>query len=465
MEKNQLVSVRIADIGQDGEGIGHVCGGPDDGFTVFVKDTVPGDLADVRIVKLKKNYAFGRLMRVTEPSADRVPEACPEARRCGGCQLQAMSHEAQLRMKTKKIINDLERIGHFADAASMMSDIMAPEHAFRYRNKAMYPVAEDKNGEPVAGFYAGRTHQVIACADCLLEPEGNADILRIILGWMKKHHIPAYDETTGKGLIRHILIRRGFATGEILVCLVINGNGIPAAKDLISALEKIDGMTGITYCVQTKPTNTIMSDKIGTIWGRPYITDILRSERYGISARYRISPNSFYQVNHEMAEKLYEKVLEDAALTGSETVMDLYCGAGTISLFLASKAKRVIGVEVVPQAVRDARTNAELNGTANAFFYEGKAEEVVPKLYEEEQVHADVVVVDPPRKGCDAALLRTILQMRPGRLVYVSCDPATMARDLRILADGGFRIVNVQPCEQFSQTVHVESIAALERAD
>lgn len=462
MEKNQLVSVRIADISQNGEGIGHVCAGADEGFTVFVKDTVPGDLADVRIIKLKKNYAYGRLMRVTEPSEDRVPESCPEARRCGGCQLQAMSREAQLRMKTEKVRNDLERIGHFDDVSSMMKEILASGHTYRYRNKAMYPVAEDRNGEPVAGFYAGRTHQVISCTDCLLEPETNADILRIILGWMKKHHVPVYDETTRRGLVRHILIRQGFATGEILVCLVINGNGIPAAGDLISKLEQIDGMTGITYCVQTKPVNTVMTDKIGTIWGLPYITDILRSEKFGISARYRISPNSFYQVNHEMAEKLYEKVLENAALTGSETVMDLYCGAGTISLFLASKARRVIGVEVVPQAVRDARINAELNGTANAFFYEGKAEEIVPKLYEEEHVHADVVVVDPPRKGCDAALLQTILRMKPDRLIYVSCDPATLARDLRILVDGGFRIKNVQPCEQFNQTVHIESVASLE---
>lgn len=463
MEKNQLVTVRIADIGQDGEGIGHVCGGHDNGFTVFVKDTVPGDLAEVRIIKLKKNYAYGRLMRVSESSEDRVPEACPEARRCGGCQLQAMSREAQLRMKTEKVRNDLERIGHFADASSMMSEIMAPEHTLRYRNKAMYPVAEDKNGDPVAGFYAGRTHQVISCTDCLLEPEANSGILRIILGWMRAHHIPAYDEKTRKGLIRHILIRRGFATGEVLVCLVINGSELPAKKDLISGLEKTDGMTGIAYCIQTKPVNAVMTDQIRTIWGIPYISDILRSEKYGVSVRYRISPNSFYQVNHEMAEKLYEKVLEYAALTGSETVMDLYCGAGTISIFLASKAKQVIGVEIVPQAVRDARANAALNGADNTFFYEGKAEEVVPKLYEERRVQADVVVVDPPRKGCDGALLQTIIRMKPARLVYVSCDPATLARDLRILANGGFRIENVQPCEQFSQTVHVETVVLMSR--
>lgn len=463
MTKNEVVTARIADISETGEGIGHVTGGPDDGFTVFVKDTVPGDLAEVKIIKPKKNYAYARLVRVVTPSPDRVEAACPIARQCGGCQLQEMSFQAQLAMKTEKVRRCLERIGHFEDAEALMEPIIAPEHPWRYRNKSLIPIAVGKDGKPVAGFFAGRTHSVIPCTDCLLGPEENKQILETILHWMEKNRVSAYDEEKNTGLVRNVLIRKGFATGEIMVCLVINGKRIPAAQALISGLECINGMTGIALCVNTKRTNVVMTDDVRTLWGQSYITDILRSEKYKTSVMYRISPNSFYQVNHDQAERLYEKVLDYAKLTGRETVMDLYCGTGTISLFLARHAKEVVGVEIVEQAVKDARANAERNGIGNASFYTGKAEEVVPRLYTEKHLHADVVVVDPPRKGCDEKLLKTILDMKPERVVYVSCNPATLARDLRILADGPFTLEKVTPCEQFSQTTHIESVTLLTR--
>ncbi len=461
MEKNEKVTVDVLDIGQDGEGIGRISVGPDAGFTVFVKDTVPGDQAEVLLVKVKKRFAYGRLIRVIHPSSDRQEAACPMARQCGGCQLQAMKPEAQAAMKMKKVTDDLERIGGFENAASLVRPIRVPEKLYRYRNKTIYPIAEGKDGRPTAGFFAGRTHSVIPCEDCLLAPEENKIIRHEVLGWMEDHHIRAFDERTGKGLVRHLMIRKGFATGEILVCLVINGHKIPAQDDLVQRLRQVPGMTGITYSSNTERTNVVLTGNTEVLWGRGYVTDILRPPLDGTEVMYHISPRSFYQVNHDMTERLYQEVLEDAGLTGQETVMDLYCGIGTISLFLARKAERVIGVEIVPEAVRDARQNAELNGIGNAEFFAGRAEEVVPRLYRERRIHADVVVVDPPRKGCDRTLLDTIIRMNPEKAVYVSCDPATLARDLRILADGGFQVKKVQPYENFFGTVHVETVCLL----
>ncbi len=456
--KNDTATAEIIDIGQDGAGIGRT----EDGYTLFVKDTVPGDRAEVRIIKVKKSYGYGRLERVLKASPDRTEPPCPVSRQCGGCQLQMMSYPAQLAMKEEKVRNDLKRIGGFENLE--IRKIVPMESPFRYRNKAQFPVGTDRDGNPIAGFYAGRTHTIIPNPDCLLGCPENREILEEILGWMRDNRIPAYSEETGKGLVRHVLIRKGFATGEIIVCLIINGGRIPASDDLIHRLEKIPGMTGITFSSNTRRTNVIMNGPVKPVWGQEYITDILKSAAFGVSVRYQISPASFYQINPVQTQRIYEKVLELACLHGNETVMDLYCGIGTISLFLARKARKVIGVEIVPRAIEDARKNAQINGIENAEFYVGKAEEVVPGL-EKEGIRADVAVVDPPRKGCDEKLLQTLVRMKPERIVYVSCDPATLARDLKYLSGNGFHAEYVQPYDQFSETVHVETVALLMRTN
>ena len=454
--KNDTVTADIIDLGQDGAGIGRT----EDGYTLFIKDTVPGDRVEVLITKVKKSYGYGKLKQVLKASPDRVDPPCPVARQCGGCQLQMMSYPAQLAMKEEKVRNDLKRIGGFENLE--IQAIVPMESPFRYRNKAQFPVGMDRDGNPITGFYAGRTHTIISNPDCLLGCPENREILNEILDWMKNSRIPAYNEETGKGLIRHILIRKGFATGEIIVCLIINGERIPARDELVARMRKIDGVTGLTYSSNTSRTNVILNGPVKPIWGQEYITDILESRAFGISVRYQISPASFYQINPVQTQRIYEKVLELADLHGNETVMDLYCGIGTISLFLARKAKKVIGVEIVPRAIEDARRNAQINGIENAEFYVGKAEEVVPEL-EQHGIRADVAVVDPPRKGCDEKLLQTLVRMKPERIVYVSCDPATLARDLKYLTENAFRVEYVQPYDQFSETVHVETVCLLSK--
>jgi 23S rRNA (uracil1939-C5)-methyltransferase len=451
------VTIRITDVGQNGEGIGRT----EDGYTLFTKNTVPGDLAEIRIIKTQKTYGFGRLMKLVEASADRTEPFCPIAGQCGGCQLQHMSYEAELKLKENKVRSDLLRIGGIETETE---PIIGMEKNIRYRNKAQFPVGRDAEGNAVAGFYAGHSHRIIPCEDCRLGVEENREILNAVLAWMKEENIPAYDEQTGKGLVRHVLIRKGFATGEIIVCLVINGENLPKKEKLTERLAGIAGMTGITVSSNTRKTNVIMNAPVRTIWGEDAITDILSSEKYDIHVRYRISPASFYQVNPVQTEKIYQKVLELADLAGNETVMDLYCGIGTISLFLAKKAAKVIGVEIVPEAIEDAKKNAVLNGIGNAEFYTGKAEEIVPELYAK-GARADVVVVDPPRKGCDGKLLDTILSMNPRKLVYVSCDPATLARDLKFLTANGYEVKFVQPYDQFCHTVHVETVVLLQKVN
>ena len=309
----------------------------------------------------------------------------------------------------------------------------------------------------MAGFYAGRTHDIIECEDCLLGVEENKDILGIIKGFMRVHGIRPYDETTHKGLVRHALIRKGFHSGEIMVCLVINGKDIPAKDQLVEELCQVKGMTSISYSINQEKTNVIMGKEIVNLYGPGYITDNIGN------VTYQISPLSFYQVNPVQTEKLYGTALEYAGLTGNETVWDLYCGIGTISLFLAQNAKKVYGVEIVPQAIEDARRNAALNNITNAEFFTGKAEEVLPEQYEKNKVYADVIVVDPPRKGCDQVCLDTILKMAPKRVVYVSCDSSTLARDLRYLADGGYEVEKVRCCDMFGQSCHVETVVGLNR--
>lgn len=461
MQKNETAVIEITDIGVNGEGIGKI-----DGYTLFVKDAVIGDKVEVKVMKAKKNYGYARLMRVIEPSADRVEPRCAFARKCGGCQIQEMSYERQLAFKEQKVRGNLERLGGFD--REMLDQVMEPirgmDNPFGYRNKAQFPFGADKEGNPVTGFYAGRTHDIIANTDCALGVPVNQEILEIILDFMKAEGVPAYDEKTGKGLIRHVLIRYGFTTKEIMVCLVVNGRKIPGVEGLVKKLTAIDGMTSISISTNTRQTNVIMGDTYEVLWGQGFIRDYIGN------VRYQISPLSFYQVNPVQTEKLYSQALEYADLKGGETVWDLYCGIGTISLFLAEKAGQVYGVEIVPQAIDDARKNAEINGITNAEFFVGKAEEVLPEYYEDyarqhggEKARADVIVVDPPRKGCDQALLETIVKMAPGRVVYVSCDSATLARDLKYLCGEGYVLEKVRPVDMFPETVHVETVCLLSK--
>ena len=450
MKKDDLVTLKIEDMGVDGEGIGHV-----DGCTLFVKNALIGDVINAKIMKMKKNYGYARMMEILTPSPDRVEPKCAFHKQCGGCQIQALSYEKQLEYKKKKVLNNLQRIGGLSDLPEF--DLVGMEEPYQYRNKAQFPFGTDRNGEIVTGFYAGRTHNIISNTKCYLGVVENEQILKIILAHLEKYHIPAYDEQTGKGLLRHVLIRKGFTTGELMVCLILNGTGLPELKELVAELVKIPGMTSITINVNTKNTNVIMGQEMRSVWGQDYITDYIGN------VKYQISPLSFFQVNPVQTGKLYERALEYAEVESGETVWDLYCGIGTISLFLAQKAKQVYGVEIVPQAIEDAKRNAALNGFTNAEFYVGKAEEVLPKKYREEGTKADVIVVDPPRKGCDEALLQTIVQMAPKRVVYVSCDSATLARDLKYLVNEGYEVKKGTVVDQFPHTVHVETVVLLSR--
>lgn len=450
--KNDLVTLEIEDCGIDGEGIGKA-----DGFTVFVKDAVIGDTVTAKIIKAKKNYGYGRLMEVLKPSPYRVEPKCEFARQCGGCQLQALSYDQQLVFKTNKVKGHLERIGGFTDIP--MEPIIGMDELFHYRNKAQFPVGRNKEGKIVTGFYAGRTHNIIENRDCALGVAENKEVLDRVIAHMEKYGIEPYNEATGKGLVRHVLIRYGYFTKEVMVCLILNGNKIPKEEQLVKSLCEIPGMTSITINVNKKHSNVILGEEIRLLWGQEYITD-----RIG-DISYQISPLSFYQVNPMQTQKLYAKALEYADLHGEETVWDLYCGIGTISLFLAQKAKFVRGVEIVPAAIENAKENAKLNGLENTEFFVGKAEEVLPREYKKNGVYADVIVVDPPRKGCDETLLETMVEMNPDRIVYVSCDSATLARDLKYLCERGYELRKVCPVDQFGMTVHVETVVLLSKGE
>lgn len=511
MQKNDEIELKIEDMSVNGEGIGKY-----DGMTFFVKDAVFGDTVKARITKLKKNYGYARMEGLIISSEFRTEPRCAQHRRCGGCQIQALEYTAQLRFKENKVKNHLIRLGGFAPELidRIMEPVVGMEAPYRYRNKAQFPIGSDKDGNPIAGFYAARTHSIIPVTDCLLGVEENREILEEVLSYMRENGVPAYGEGTGKGTVRHVLIRYGFSTGEIMVCIVINGTKLPAQERLIEKLCRIKGMTSISVNINMKKTNVILGDVTKTVWGQAYITDYIHLytckgrvtgdrnngqtacdgqeadaefQKTDTAIAYHISPQSFYQVNPVQTEKLYSLALEYAGLTGRETVWDLYCGIGTISLFLAQRAGKVYGVEVVPQAVEDARNNAKRNGISNAEFFVGRAEEVLPGFYEAESLrrqkgrageaadaegeqgdgseadmlHPDVIVVDPPRKGCDVKCLETMIQMRPERIVYVSCDSATLARDLRILCDNGYELRRGRTVDQFGNTVHVETVVLL----
>ena len=461
-KKDDCVTLHIEDIGTGGEGIGKA-----DGFTFFVKDAIVGDVIEAKIMKLKKNYGYARLMKVLTPSKDRVEPKCPVARQCGGCQIQEMRYEAQLAFKQKMVQNNLERIGGLSDFE--MYPVIGMETPYAYRNKAQFPVGEDKDGNIVIGFYAGRTHHIVEQTDCCIGAPENGEVLRKVKAYMQKNQIRPYNEEHHSGIVRHILIRTGYHTKEIMVCLIVNAakaSCLKNAEQLTESLREMDGMTSVMVNFNTEKTNVILGKKSEVLWGQPYIEDFIGD------VKYQISPQSFFQVNPMQTEKLYAKALEYAGLTGNETVWDLYCGIGTISLYLAKNARKVYGVEIVPQAIEDARNNAKRNGIDNAEFFVGKAEEVVPAFYEKalkqaqdseagKSIHPDVVVVDPPRKGCEEILLETIVKMQPQRIVYVSCDSATLARDLKFLSANGYAVKKVQPVDQFGHSVHVETVVLL----
>lgn len=456
INKNDEFELEIDDLGSEGEGIGHL-----DGYTLFVKDALPGDVVRVKVIKAKKNYGYGRLMEILKPSKNRVEPVCPVARQCGGCQIQHLSYEAQLSYKENKIKNCLVRLGKFPQEQidSIMEPIMGMDEPYHYRNKAQFPVGRSKDGEIVTGFYASRTHSIIPAKGCAIQDKRNEQILETVIGTMKEYNIEPYDETSHKGLVRHILTRVGYHTGEIMVCFVLNGTSLPHQEVFIERLTAIEGMKSISININKEKTNVILGTKVKTLWGEDYIVDSIGD------IKYQISPLSFYQVNPVQTQKLYQTALDYAGLTGGEIVWDLYCGIGTISLFLAQKAKMVYGVEIVPEAIADANRNKAFNHIENVEFFVGASEEVLPQKYKESngKMSADVIVVDPPRKGCDAALLQTVMDMAPEKVVYVSCDPATLARDLRILCDGGYELTKVRGCDMFGHSGHVETVCLLSR--
>ena len=452
LKKNETVRLQIEDLDSQGLGIGH-----SDGVAVFVKDTVIGDEIEAVITKVKKTYAYGRVKQILVQSPDRVTPRCEVARQCGGCQLQMMNYEAQLRFKQSRVKNALERIGGFRGIQA--ESVIGMDEPWNYRNKAQYPVGTDRRGVLVCGFYAGRTHAIVPLPEkegCVISASCDNAVLSAVTEHMERYHIPAYREEEHAGLVRHVLIRTARSTGQIMVCLIINGSGIPGEAELVRALLQIPGMTCIALNRNTDRTNVILGNETRILSGNGYI-----EENIG-PVRYRISVRSFFQVNPVQTEKLYAAALEYASPTGDETVLDLYCGTGTISLFLAQKAKKVYGIEIIEEAVKNARINAQENGFSNVEFFAGQAETVLPDLYRQGKLQADVIVVDPPRKGCERAVLDVMLLMEPRRIVYVSCDPATLARDLSILCSAdGYHIEKVQPVDMFPHTSHVETVVLL----
>ncbi|GAA4868628.1 23S rRNA (uracil(1939)-C(5))-methyltransferase RlmD [Paenibacillus vulneris] len=479
--KNEEYEADIVGIGHEGEGVGRV-----NGFTLFIKGALPGERVLVKVLKLKKQYGYAKLLRILKPSPDRIAAPCPIYSQCGGCQLQHLSYEAQLRFKRQLVVDNLQRIGKLqvvgsgdlskgqstenagsfsrADKGVIVHPTLGMDDPWRYRNKAQVPIgfeaaSADREGGLVGGFYAQGSHRIIDMDECLIQQENNDLVVAEVKRIARELGIRAYNEETHKGLLRHVVARYGFNTGDIMVVLITNGESLPYADELVGLLRQaIPGIKSICQNINKERTNVIFGDKTKVLWGDDVIYDTIGDIRFAISAR------SFYQVNPVQTEVLYGKALDFAGLTGEETVIDAYCGIGTISLFLAQRARQVYGVEIVDEAIDDARRNARLNGIRNVQFETGAAEVVIPE-WRRQGIAPDVIVVDPPRKGCDAALLDTILEMRPSRVVYVSCNPSTLARDLQVLAAGGYTTVEVQPVDMFPHTVHVECVIGMQRID
>ncbi|TDL30596.1 23S rRNA (uracil(1939)-C(5))-methyltransferase RlmD [Jeotgalibacillus sp. S-D1] len=448
VKKNDVLQVTIEDLTHEGHGVGKV-----EGYPLFIPNALPGEAIDVKVVKTTKNYGFGRLMEWHEKSPDRVEPPCPVYDRCGGCQLQHLSYEGQLKAKQKQVQEVLARIGKLPHVP--VHPTIGMEEPWRYRNKSQVPIGRS-DGRVISGFYAKRSHEIVDVNQCIIQEQVSDQVMQLVKEKANELGIQPYDELRHKGVLRHVVIRYGRTSGEVMVVLVTRSNHVPHLSELVDMLkENIKGLTSIVHNVNNQKTNVIMGDQTTVLWGREVIYDSIGNIQFAISAR------SFYQINPVQTEVLYQTALEYAELTGEESVVDAYCGIGTISLFLAQKAKKVYGVEIVEQAIEDAKINAELNGIDNAEFEAGPAEVVIPRWHKEGK-KADVIVVDPPRKGCDEALLTTILEMKPKRVVYVSCNPGTLARDLRVLEDGGYQTKKVQPVDMFPQTSHVEAVAVLE---
>ena len=450
LSKNKEYIVDIVDIGQGGVGIGKY-----EGFTVFVDGGLVQDKIKVKITKSKKNYAVGDIVEIIEKSPFRVERKCSESlRQCGGCQIQELDYQKQLDVKTNEVKQVISRIGKLDDV--VIHDTLVMEHPFRYRNKAQFPI-QKKDNMPVIGFYKKKSHDLISTDECIIQHEVNDKIIKIIKTYIRAYNVSIYDEKTHKGLLRHLVTKVGFTTGEVMIVLVANGKKLPYLKELASVLkENIPGFKTLVVNVSTQKTNVILGKENIVAYGdgmiRDYIGELV----------FEISPLSFFQVNPLQTEVLYNKALEYANLGENDTVFDIYCGIGTISLFLAQKAKKVYGIEIVEDAIKDAKRNAKINNMDNVEFYVGKAEEVVPKMYKEGK-RANVVVVDPPRKGCDEKVLDTIVSMEPDRVVYVSCNPSTLARDLAYLNERGYKCHEIQPVDMFPHSVHVENVAWLSR--
>ncbi|WP_134699733.1 23S rRNA (uracil(1939)-C(5))-methyltransferase RlmD [Ammoniphilus sp. YIM 78166] len=447
VQKNEEVEFDITGLTHEGDGVGKV-----EGFTLFVPQALPGERIKAKVLKVKKNYGYAKLVEMVEASPDRLEPPCPVYHQCGGCSLQHVSYEEQLRQKTIIVQDNLKRLGNIEHAT--VHPTLGMKDPWRYRNKAQVPIGEEEGGL-IGGFYAQRSHRIINMESCLIQHEKNDEVIELVKRAASQLGISAYNEQTRKGLLRHVVVKVGFKTGEVMVVLVINGDKLPNQEELVNQLtKKVDGLKSLAVNVNKKQTNVIFGDQTQIIWGEPYIYDYIGNIKFAIS------PRSFYQVNPVQTEILYGKALEYANLTGNETVIDAYCGIGTISLFLAQKAKHVYGVEIVPEAIADAKRNARLNVMENVDFAVGEAERIIPWWYAQ-GIKADVVVVDPPRKGCDETLLDTLIQMKPKRIVYVSCNPSTLARDLQILEAGGYVTKEVQPVDMFPHTFHVESVAWL----
>ncbi|WP_010097409.1 23S rRNA (uracil(1939)-C(5))-methyltransferase RlmD [Ornithinibacillus scapharcae] len=450
VKKNEKITLRFEDLTHEGNGVGKI-----DGYPLFVPYGLPGEEAVVKVIKVNKNFGFGKLIEVKNPSPERVEPPCDVFYKCGGCQIQHMSYNLQLSMKQQQVKNVLRKIAHLDHVP--VHPTIGMEDPWRYRNKVAIPVGE-KNGELITGFYQMRSHQIIEDMDtCVVQEDLNDRMVEAVRRIANRVGIEAYDEKSHKGVLRHIMVRSGRETKETMIVLITRTNELPHAKEFIRELtETYPNVKSIIHNINPARTNVILGKKTKVLWGQEYIYDSIGPIRFAISAK------SFYQVNPTQTKHLYDKALEYAAIDENDTVIDAYCGIGTISLFLAQKAKKVYGVEIVPEAIADAKVNAKLNGMTNVEFEVGTAEEVMPK-WKEDGLRPDVIVVDPPRKGCDEGLLNAMIEMGPKRIVYVSCNPSTLARDLRILEDGGYETKEVQPVDMFPQSMHIESVAWLEK--
>lgn len=447
LTKNGVYEAVITDYTAEGQGVAHV-----EGCAVFLPNAIAGERVRVRIEKAQKTWAAGKLVEILERSPHRVNRACPVAKLCGGCDFWHMDYEEELRLKAERVKTCLNRMG---GEALEEVPILAGPTCYGYRNKAQYPVAARK-GRAYAGFFRAGTHQVVESSRCLILPEESDRVKDTVIAYVNQFGIPVYDETSHSGLLRHIYVRRGAVSGQILVCLVVNGEETSWWDALIPSLKKISGFTTLVLSVNKKRGNAVLGDKFISLWGPGYIEDTL------CGLTFRLSPRSFYQVNHYQAQRLYQTAISLADITREDTVLDLYCGVGTITLAIARVAGRVIGVEVLPQAVEDARDNARRNGIENAEFFCGDAGQAALEL-ERSGVHPDVIVVDPPRKGLNADAIEALYRMSPRRIVYISCDPATLARDVALLKQRGYAVTHVQAADLFPRCAHVETVVLMSR--